>query len=57
MKMKEVLYIPCLKKNLISISALDKKGYRHGCFFRWTSNYVAKGKTLEDVVVIREEEG
>ena len=28
MKMKEVLYVPYLKKNLLSISALDKKGYR-----------------------------
>ena len=27
MKMKEVLYVPGLKKNLLSISALDKKGY------------------------------
>ena len=28
LKMKEVLYVPGLKKNLLSISALDKKGYR-----------------------------
>ena len=28
MKMKEVLYVPRLKKNLLSISVLDKKGYR-----------------------------
>ena len=28
MKMKEVLYVPGLKKNLLSISTLDKKGYR-----------------------------
>ena len=28
MKMKEVLYVPGLKKNLLSILALDKKGYR-----------------------------
>ena len=27
-KMKEVLYAPGWKKNLLSISALDKKGYR-----------------------------
>ena len=26
MKMKEVLYVPGLKKNLLSISTLDKKG-------------------------------
>ena len=28
MKMKEVLYVPSLKKNLLSISPLHKKGYR-----------------------------
>ena len=28
MKMKEVLYVPGLKNNLLFISALDKKGYR-----------------------------
>ena len=28
MKMKEVLYVPGLKKNLLSISSLDKKRYR-----------------------------
>ena len=28
MNMKEVLYVLGLKKNLLSISALDKKGYR-----------------------------
>ena len=28
MKMKEELYVPDLKKNLLSISTLDKKGYR-----------------------------
>ena len=27
MKMKDVLYVPELKKNLLSISALDKKGF------------------------------
>ena len=56
MKMKEVLYVPCLKKNLLSISALDKKGYRFafidGQVLMWS-----KGKTLEDVVIIGEEGG
>ena len=28
MRMKEVLYVPSLKKKLLSISTLDKKGYR-----------------------------
>ena len=56
MKMKEVLYVPVLRKNLLSISSLDKKGYRvsfiDGQVLMWS-----KGKTLEDGVVIREEEG
>ena len=55
MKMKEVLYVPGLKKNLLSILALDKKGYRvafmDGQVLMWS-----KKKTLEDVVVIGEEE-
>ena len=28
MKMKEVLYVSGLKNNLVSISSLDKKGYK-----------------------------
>ena len=56
MKMKEVLYVPGLKKKLLSISSLDKKGYRvafiYGQVLIWS-----KGKTLEDVVVIGEQEG
>ena len=51
MKMKEVLYVPGLKKNLLSILALDKKGYRvafiDGQVLMWS-----KGKTLEYVLVI-----
>ena len=43
MKMKELLYVPGLKKNLLSISALKKKGYI--CFFyRWTSTDVVQRK-------------
>ena len=56
MKMKEVLYVPVLKKNLLSISTLDNKGYRvafiDGKVLMWT-----KGNTIEYVVVIGEEEG
>ena len=51
MKMKEVLYVPGLKKNLLSISALNKKGYRvafiDGQVLMWT-----KGKSIEYAVVI-----
>ena len=56
MKMKKVLYVPGLKKNLLSISALDKKGYRvafiDGQVLMWP-----KGKSIEDAVVIGEEGG
>jgi hypothetical protein len=56
MKMKDVLYVPGLTKNLLSISALDKKGFRvafiDGEVLMWP-----KGKTIEDAVVIGTEEG
>jgi hypothetical protein len=51
MKMKEVLYVPGLKKNLLSILALDHKGYRvafvDGKVLMWP-----RGKNFDDVVVI-----
>ena len=56
MKMKEVMYVPGLKKNLLSISTLDKKGFifssEDGEVLTWT-----KGKTIDDAVVIGVEEG
>jgi hypothetical protein len=56
MRMKDVLYVPGLTKNLHSISALDKKGFRvafiDGEVLMWP-----KGKTIEDAVVIGTEEG
>ena len=56
MKMKEVLYVLGLKKNLLSSSTLENKGYRvyfiDGKLLMWI-----KGKTIEDVVVIGEEGG
>ena len=56
MKMKDVLYVPSLTKNLLSISDLDKKGFRvsfiDGEFLVWL-----KGKTIEYVIVIGTEEG
>ena len=55
-KMKEVLYVPSLMNNLLSISALDKKGFRvafvDGEVFMWS-----KGKTIDDAIVISVEEG
>jgi hypothetical protein len=51
MRMKDVLYVPGLTKNLLSISALDKKGFRvafiDGEVLIWH-----KGKTIEYSVVI-----
>jgi hypothetical protein len=45
MKMKDVLYVPGLTKNLISISTLDKKGFKaaliYGEVLMWP-----KGKTI-----------
>jgi transposase InsO family protein len=53
--MKDVLYVQFLKKNLLSISALDKKGYRvsfiDGEVLMW-----AKGETLNEAIVIGSEE-
>jgi hypothetical protein len=54
MRMKDVLYIPGLTKKLLSISALDKKGFSvafiNGEVLIWP-----KGKTIEDAVVIQNE--
>jgi hypothetical protein len=51
MKMKDVLYVPSLKKNILSISALDVKGFRvsfiDGEVLMWE-----KEKYIDDVVVI-----
>ena len=56
MKMNDVLYVLGLKKNLLSISTLDKKGIRvafvDGEVLMWK-----KGKTIDDVVEIGIEEG
>ena len=56
MKMKDVLYVPGLKKNLLSISTLEKCGYRvafiDGQVLMWP-----KGKTIDDVGVIGVQEG
>ena len=54
--MKKVLFVLGLKKNLLSISTLDEKGMRvafiDGQVIMWP-----KGKTIDDAVVIGEQEG
>ena len=56
LKMKDVLYVLGLKKNLLSISGLEKKGFIisfvDGQVLVWP-----KGKTIADVIVIGVEEG
>ena len=56
MNMKDVLFVPGLKKNLLYIFALDEKGIRvafvYGQVLIWP-----KGKTINDAVVIGEKEG
>ena len=56
MKMQDVLFVPRLKKNLLSIFALDAKCMRvafiYGQVIMWP-----KGNTFDDVVVIGEQEG
>ena len=56
LKMKDVLYVPGLKKNLLSISGLEKKGFRvafvDGQVLMWP-----RGRTINDAVVIGAEEG
>jgi hypothetical protein len=57
MRMKDVLYVPGLKKNLLSISSLDKKGFRVA-FIDGEVPMWPKGKTIEDAIVIgTKEEG
>ena len=55
LKMQHVLYVPVLKKNIISIVALYAKGIRvsfvDGKVLMWT-----KGKTIDDAIVIGEQD-
>ena len=56
MKMKDVLLVPGLKKNLLSISALDAKGIRVAFVYDQVLMW-PKGKTVDDAAVIGEQEG
>ena len=55
LKMQYVLYVPRLKKNLLSIFALDAKGIRvsfvDGQVLMW-----CRGNTIEDAIVIGEQD-
>ena len=53
MKMKDALFVPGLKKNLLSISSLDAKG-RRVSFLDDQVLMWPKGKTIYDAVVIGE---
>jgi transposase InsO family protein len=55
LKMKDVLYVPGLKKNLLSISALEKKGFRVA-FIDGEVLMSAKGETLNEAIIIGSEE-
>jgi hypothetical protein len=55
LKMKNVLYVPGLTKNLLSISALEKNSFKvsfiDGEVLMW-----AKGETLNEAIIIGSEE-
>ena len=53
MKMKDVLLVPGLKKNLLSISALDEKCMRVS-FVYFQVLMWSRGKTVDDAIVIGE---
>ena len=56
MRMKDVVYVPGLKNNLIFISSLDKKFF--GIVFVYGEVLIwSNGKTIEDAIVIGIEEG
>ena len=56
MKMKDLLDVPGLKKNLLSISALKEEGFKvafvDGHILMWP-----RGKSIDDATIIREQEG
>ena len=56
MKMQDVHYIRGLKKNLLSISALDAKGFCVAFVDRQVLMW-PRGKTMNDATIIGEQEG
>ena len=55
LKMKYMLYVPGLKKNILSISALDAMGMRFA-FVDCQVIMWPKGKTINDATMIGEKE-
>ena len=55
-KMKDVLFVPGLKKNLLSISTLDAKGMRVASVDEQVLMWPG-GKTIDDAIVIGQQEG
>ena len=51
MKIKDILYVRGLKKNLLSISALDKKDFRVA-FIDGEVRMWPRGNKIEDAVVL-----
>ena len=51
LKMKDVLYVPGLKRNFLSTSGLEEKGFRVAFIDAEVLNW-PKGKTIEDAEVI-----
>ena len=51
MKMKDGLFVPGLKKNILSITALDAKGMRVAFVYGQVLMF-PKGKTIDVAVVI-----
>ena len=56
MHLGEVLYVPRLKKNLISVAVLESKGYRV-VFMEGKALLWSKGKELNSALVIGHQEG
>jgi len=51
MKMKDILYVPGLKKNLLSILALDEKGF----IFAFIDGEVLmwpRGNSIDDAIMV-----
>ena len=53
--MKDVLYVPALKKNLLSVFALDAKGMRVA-FLDVQVLMCPKRKTIDDATIIGEQD-